>query len=412
MRVRQLTENTMNFCLPSESVLKFHRNRTQVKFSILSQYDSITDEKRDIMVALTRKLLKKEKNYDTHGLQLIERFLTTEYETTPEPLRELLMFNLLEQTLSQKYYKEMFFKFLELCNYDVNGIKKSTEAEDLSSDVFRENRVFNPIKYNEIEKIDSETADEIKKLTEKKNATSIQKLQLRRYFFDFRIDLTLSMENLEFYFKLDESSYNKGKLNNAYYEAVKTNKDIEDGIIWNTTKTGAEMGLVFIYPKLQYIREINEKLGLKNSIIRDVKIPRNKIEEIDEYLQSERENIHTLFNLKDKSVERNISLPDNNNVRKNLEFLNKIYDSWTGMKIVNGTDIKRGKVTEFVTRFSYAGDTPLLPPPYQITYDKVFEKICMIRTEGIFDVPLAVAEPFDFLEVELVEEIPEAIEIL
>jgi hypothetical protein len=302
----------------------------------------------------------------------------------------------------------MFFKFLELCNYDVQGVKKNTKAEDLLADVLREGSVKNPIKYNEIEKIDSETADEIKKLTEKKNATSIQKLQLRRHFFDLKINLSLPIDILEFYFHLDESSYNKSKLNNAYFEAVKTKEDIEAGIIWNTGNTGAELGLQMIYPKLQYVREINQKLGLVNSIIRDVIIPRNKIEEIDEYLLAERKSIHTLFNLKDKSVEKDNSTPDKNKVRRNADFLNKIYDSWSGMKIVSKSNVKKEKVTEFTTSFSYGLIQP--PPPYEITYNEIINKVCMINIEDVFDVPLVIAEPF--IIAEIVEEIPEAIEIL
>jgi hypothetical protein len=169
MRVRQLEAKTMNFCLPTESALKFHRNRTEIEFTMLSQYDSMTDRKRDVMVELARKLLKDKNEYDNHGLsQLIERSLTTEYQITPEPLIELLMFNLMEQTLSLIYYKPIFFKFLELCNYDVKGLKKSSKAEDLSADILRKTSILNPTKYNEIEKINTETADDIKKLTEKK----------------------------------------------------------------------------------------------------------------------------------------------------------------------------------------------------------------------------------------------------
>jgi hypothetical protein len=409
MRVRHLKENTMFFSLPTDNVLKFHRNRTDIKFIILSQYDSLTDEKRTVMVDLTRKLLNDKNESDNHGfLQLIERSLTTEYETTPEPLRALLMFNLMEQTLSKKHYKQMFFEFLTLCNYEIQGVKKSTKAEELSADILKKNRILNSIKYSEIEKIGDDEADKIKKLIEKKNATSIEKLQLRRYYFDLRIDLSLSMEDLEFYFKLDESSYNKSKLNNAFFESTKTKEDIVDGVIWNTKKTGAEMGLKLIYPKLQCIREINEKLGIVCSTVRDITISRKKIEEIDEYLLTNRKTIHILFNLKDNSVERDNSTPKNNNVRKNIDLLNKIYDSWSGMKIVSKSNINKEKVTEFETSFSYGIEVP--PPPYGITYNKSIEKVCMINLEDVFEIPMAIAE--DFIIAEIVEEIPEAIEIL
>jgi hypothetical protein len=242
-------------------------------------------------------------------------------------------------------------------------------------------------------------ADEIKTLSEKKNATSTEKLQLQRYYFDLRIDLCLSMENLEFYFELDESSYD---------EATKTKEDKIDGVIWNTKNTGAELRLKLIYLKLQYIREINVKLGLVCSTIRDITISRNKIEEIDEYLLTNRKSIRILFNLKDKSVERDNSTPNNDNVRKNIDLLNKIYDSWSGMKIVNGSDTKRGKATEFVTSFSCGKTLPT--PPYEITYNKKIDKVCMINIGDVFEMLTVIAEVF--MIAEIVEEIPEAIEIL
>jgi hypothetical protein len=146
------------------------------------------------------------------------------------------------------------------------------------------------------------------------------------------------------------------------------------------------------------------------STIRDVTISRKKIEEIDEYLMTNRKPIHILFNLKDKSVERDNSTPKNNNVRKNIDFLNKIYDSWSGMKIVSKSNINKEKVTEFETSFSYGLALP--PPPYEITYNKRIERVCMIDIEDVFEMPTVIAEPFHMLEMEIVEDIPEAIEIL
>ena len=144
------------------------------------------------------------------------------------------------------------------------------------------------------------------------------------------------------------------------------------------------------------------------STIRDVTISRKKIEEIDEYLLTNRKSIHILFNLKDKSVERDDSTPKNNNVRKNIDFLNKIYDSWSGMKIVSKSNINKEKVTEFETSFSYGLALP--PPPYEITYNKSIEKVCMINIKDVFEIPMAIVE--DFIIAEIVEEISEAIEIL
>jgi hypothetical protein len=182
------------------------------------------------------------------------------------------------------------------------------------------------------------------------------------------------------------------------------------GLCYNTFNTGAELGLHLIYPKLKYIKEINKKLGLEVSNIRGITISRTKIEEITEYLKAERKSIHTLFNLKEKNNEIDITAPDKLQVRRNVEFLNKIYGSWTGMEIKSCVEDKKvkGKVNEYITTFAYGLVEP--PPPYKITYNEIINKVCMINIEDVFDVPLVIAEPF--IIAEIVEEIPEAIEIL
>jgi hypothetical protein len=79
------------------------------------------------------------------------------------------------------------------------------------------NKITNLVSYNEIEEIDDDEAKIIQKLTEKKSATIIQKLQLRKYYFDLRINHTLELKDIEFYFWWDIFSYNKAKLHNAYF---------------------------------------------------------------------------------------------------------------------------------------------------------------------------------------------------
>ena len=47
------------------------------------------------------------------SFEILQRALSSEYEMTPEPLRKILMFNLSEQSLSQKYYREMFYTYMD-----------------------------------------------------------------------------------------------------------------------------------------------------------------------------------------------------------------------------------------------------------------------------------------------------------
>jgi hypothetical protein len=373
----------------------------------------MTDEKRKIMVELTQKLIDDKDEPNKGLLELINSNLTTEYETTPEPLREILMFNLTEQALSQKYYEQIFRRFLKMCNYDIKGIKPTVTSELSESSHLFNNRIEDAVSYNEIEEINDEEAGIIKKLTEQKSATGIQKLQLRKYYFDLRIDHTLELKHIEFYFRWDSFSYNKAKLNNAYFEASKSEEDIKNGVIYNTNKTGAELGLHLIYPKLQYIREINDKLGLVNSTFTDVIIPRKKLEDLDQYLSLHRKSLHVLFNLKDQSINP-AKLDEKITFRKLLEFVNKIYDSWSGMKIVAEKNTKKYK-DEYLTCCEYKHLIP--PPPYEITYKRQTKGICSINLDdlhvtGTKITELAIAEPFEFVLMENVQELEQVGEIL
>ena len=51
------------------------------------------------------------------SFEILQRALSSEYEMTPEPLRKILMFNLSEQSLSQKYYREMFYRSIYVFTY-------------------------------------------------------------------------------------------------------------------------------------------------------------------------------------------------------------------------------------------------------------------------------------------------------
>ena len=94
------------FCLLSDSTLQFH-NRTHMKFSILSEFDKNSLDKRQLVVELLDKLMKNKNEINNIGfLQIIKKSPSDEYEMTPEPLRELLMLNLLEQNIVNRCFSD------------------------------------------------------------------------------------------------------------------------------------------------------------------------------------------------------------------------------------------------------------------------------------------------------------------
>ena len=108
--------------------------------------------------------------------------------------------------------------------------------------------------------------------------------------------------------------------------------------------------------KLRYIRELNSKLGIIHSNIEGVVIDRKSVKIIDAPLLKEESTISEVFNLKIIKTEKK-----NWTLKKNIEFLNKIYGTWTGMKIASNSK-KHEVITEFITQSPYFIN---LPPPLQ-----------------------------------------------
>lgn len=82
---------------------------------------------------------------------------------------------------------------------------------------------------------------------------------------------------------------------------------------------------------MPYIRELNSKLGLRNFYTEGVTISRQRIESLDVF--------------KISSTTNNVR-----NVRKSIQFSNKLYATWTEMKIVAIIpDSSKGKVSKFIT---------------------------------------------------------------
>jgi hypothetical protein len=164
----------------------------------------------------------------------------------------------------------------------------------------------------------------------------------------------------------------------------------------DTNNSGSEINLQNDYVKLRYIREVNSKLGIVHSNIEGVVISRKTVEKIDAYLLKEESTISDVFNLKIiKNDQKNRTL------KKNIEFLNKIYGSWKKIAS-NSKDHKI--VNEFITQSPYLAN---LPPPYEITYNKEKKSKCLININNAVAVKesqIIVAEVLDIIIMDIINE--------
>ena len=119
MRVRHTKTNTLIFSLPNDATMNIIRNSNNLIFKLFNEYENHYNHKVDMYITLCNsiiehKIKKKEKCDDI--IRIKETFENNNVNIPPA-LRKILFFNLYETTISSCYYKEMFFKFLDRCNY-------------------------------------------------------------------------------------------------------------------------------------------------------------------------------------------------------------------------------------------------------------------------------------------------------
>jgi hypothetical protein len=340
-RVRHTTTGNLYYSIPDDTILTFLGNCRGETISSLGAFDEITTDKREVIVSHAKKQLAKEVSKGEHNEQYtsIIKAMTTEYEITPQPLRNLLFLNLLENDLSAKYFKKMFLHFLDICGYDVIYSTRdesqqfiNTPEEEKEIELLRDNGIGEHTPYEHIYHITEDKMKEIKKKISKKDATRKEKMQVQKYYFESYIDnKELSNENKSDYFKVFNDSQTHHLLMNLYNEA---NHNASYPYIKEFEGKKSSIETVKLESiKLSIIRDINKRLGLKNSLDTK-KITREEMESLGEYIKQERDNINKVFKFIDKT-KNNIA-----SVKSTEIMLIKIYKSWFGGMFLNNSDKK------------------------------------------------------------------------
>jgi hypothetical protein len=364
-RVRHTTTNKLYFCVPPESTLKFLSGMRGNMIHSLAQFDNITDEKRELIVSSTQKRIEKinnNKHHDesTEQYDAIVRALTNEYVQTPTPLRQLLFQNALENELSHKFVASMFSHYIDICGYDIissrkkDGTFKITKEEEKQNTLNRINRKEEVVQYINIEAIDIELKEIIQQKINNKTATRHEKLQVYKFYFDLTIDSTLSPEHKQNYFKAYMDNKSRRILGNLYKESnsfteVNFLKDYQAKNIMTAENIRYES------LKLPYIKTITKQLGLLSTT--DISnFTRKIVENMGNYLFTERSNIHKIFKLRDQCTQ---CTNPTNSVADSLDLLRKNFHSWHG-----GTIKSSDKCGNFYIFSLYSH-----PPPYKINID-------------------------------------------
>jgi len=141
-------------------------------------------------------------------------------------------------------------------------------------------------------------------------------------------------------------SSKRALFDNAYIESK---RELEKEMEYNARDSGCGFELNSMNAvKLNYVRTINEKLGIKNSFTVGQQFPKEQIDTLIEYLNAEKQNIHKTFGLKDQSTSK-----EPLDFKRALGLLQKMYSKWCGMKF-SGVD--KDKHTKQYNTYETSGE--------------------------------------------------------
>jgi len=317
MRVRHLKDNMLVFSLPTKKQYNYAKSRNLLYFNVLEDFDKYNEGKKEMTVNLVNEILTSESNEQKIDALNLLKDKIEGLELTPKPLREILFFNLLEYSISNTYYNDLFYYYLDICGYHLMTDKKTFESEKNKNDDFE-----NLFDYDEIERIEPEEALYIADLEKAKKASEKQKLQKDKFYFEKIVDTTY-----EGYSDFFDTYYLKGS-NRQFFDNARM--EFKNNIVQNMKNDMYNCGDVIEQHalksiQLKYMTELNKGLDIKNSFD-SFEIPVDKIKGLFPYLKMHRQNIHDAFKLRDRS---STDTTPANELNLNLKFLTKIYKEWS-----------------------------------------------------------------------------------
>ena len=327
MRARHLKNNKLFFSYPADHKLNFMKGTIPIIDNFVEWKES-NNVIREIWQQ-SKKLGLKFEDSDMIDLDL---------ENTPDQLSLLFWFNQFEEALSKTHYKRMFYKFLRICNYDYTDLSKN-KKEEKDKDKNKDSKpVINF--YKEIEDIDDYKAEEITKRIQHKKSTQREKRQVEKYFFR-KYTVKEDEENKP----LLEIAFNNFYMNSSKQKIIKNlylekNPEAQESQILKDVENSNGMveTIKMKSQRVQYIKILNEKLGLDHS--QDCKtLTIQKINSVIEFLNTNKTEINTIFNLSHKE-----SITDKD---KPTILLRQIYNKWSGTPIVVTKRGAKNKALEY-----------------------------------------------------------------
>ena len=292
-RVRHLIDNEMVYCLDEGH---YGQNLT----TNMKQIEDDIENKNDLVLKLCIDTFSK-----TNSLMFPS--------VTPDFIKTLLYHNKLEENMSVMNLRDLFERYLELCNY-----KKDEMDLDSIIEVEFDEFISDKIQYHDIPSISSDQAKALirKKLTNP--LLEMEALQVEKWIFQCLV-FREKQEVEEGLWKI-YSNFGKGKFRNISIEKgiINGTCTIQD-IIEKDSYTHLNSGMCL---RLQLIREITSWVGMNNTSEYGYKLTKEKLDSIISKFEENRKKIHIAFDMRDGTkgeLDRNST----------LALINKILDRWS-----------------------------------------------------------------------------------
>jgi hypothetical protein len=314
-RVRHLIDNEMVYCLDEK------------KYGISADTPTNPKEIESRLIAKNDNLVRF---YWTGNNG--KNFKYDDEQKTPEFVKFLYVFNTMERNVGIMNMRQLFDKYLELCNY----VEDDFDV-DITEIVFDE-FIEPTIAYDDIPDISPSQCKILCMKKKKQPLLELEALQVEK--FQFQLYLMNTKDNIDVEEGLWKiyTNFGKGKFRNisqekgidAGYLTIQDLIDRETNGNYTHLNTGQSM-------KMDIIKQIRNWCGMKNSQDVGFSINKEKLDNIVEKFETNRKKIHLAFDMRDR-------VNDALNIKSTLQLINKILDRWgfTRIKTKKTQKMKKG----------------------------------------------------------------------
>ena len=376
-RVRETKSNNLYFSLPDKKSLECSKRFAPYKLEILKNYDLINKQKTTKMKTIIQELINTYKNnlqvYESNynKLYMLQSTLYNDRNHTPDSLKDIILYNFLEQTLSDSYYENMFIRFLKINNYEyIHNDTDISEQESSKYDDLYKQSITIKIQYDDIPIIINEVVQNelIHKQTHKL-ANKIEKVQLQKHYMLQKINSSISENFKANLFELFTSPSQKHIFHNVYEENL---HDLDRSLLRAHIDESTKENMNTTPIKLSYILKINQQLDITNTCTIKNEIPRDKIEYLSKYFQKEHGNINIEVGFSKMKTEKF-------NFSTNLILLKKMYKSWSNCEFKSIVDVHKKVIScDFIPNICFYNDG---------AYENPFIVIDVTKTLNLTKIP-------------------------